>query len=104
MANKERVSRAKEFGIRLIVAEEAQGGGIDPASLRTVLSDLGSNALYCEGGPTFARSLLELGQVDYLFRYRSPKLFDDRQMRCPVRAWMDIPFGNRSRKSLAKTA
>ena len=76
MANKERVSRAKEFGIRLIVAEEAQGGGIDPASLRTVLSDLGSNALYCEGGPTFARSLLEAGQVDYLFRYRSPKLFE----------------------------
>lgn len=76
MANKERVSRAKEFGIRLIVTEEAKGGGIDPASLHTVLSDLGFNALYCEGGPTLARSLLESGQVDYLFRYRSSKLFE----------------------------
>ena len=75
MVNKERVGRAKKFGIRLIEVEEAKGRGIDPASLRVVLSELGLNALYCEGGPTLARSLLDAGQVDYLFHYRSPKLF-----------------------------
>jgi diaminohydroxyphosphoribosylaminopyrimidine deaminase/5-amino-6-(5-phosphoribosylamino)uracil reductase len=77
MANKERVDRAKEFAIRLIEIGETQEGGIDPAGLRAVLAELGLNALYCEGGPTFARALLESGQVDYLFRYRSPKLFED---------------------------
>ena len=76
MGDKERVARAKEFGTCLIEVEEAKGGGIDPAGLRVVLSELCLNALYCEGGPTLARSLLEAGQVDYLFRYRSPKLFE----------------------------
>ena len=76
MANAERVARAKEIGVRLIEVEESDGGGIDPSCLRSVLSELNLHAVYCEGGPTFARSLLGSGQVDYLFRYRSPKLFD----------------------------
>jgi diaminohydroxyphosphoribosylaminopyrimidine deaminase / 5-amino-6-(5-phosphoribosylamino)uracil reductase len=76
MGNIQRVARAKESGTRLIEVEEAKGGGIDPAGLRVALSELCLNALYCEGGPTFARSLLEADQVDYLFHYRSPKIFE----------------------------
>ncbi len=72
----ERVARAKELGIRLIETGEGQGGGIDPAGLRAVLFEFGFNALYCEGGPTLARSLLESSEIDYLFHYRSSKLFE----------------------------
>jgi diaminohydroxyphosphoribosylaminopyrimidine deaminase / 5-amino-6-(5-phosphoribosylamino)uracil reductase len=74
--NAERVTRAKEIGVRLIEVEESKSGGVAPSCLRAVLADLSLNSVYCEGGPTFARSLLGSGQVDYLFHYRSPKLFE----------------------------
>ena len=76
MRRKDRVERAKGFGLRLIEAEESENGGIEPSSFRCVLSELNIDALYCEGGPTLARSLLDADQVDYLFDYRSPKLFE----------------------------
>lgn len=76
MGNIQRVARAKDLGVRLVEVEESDGGGVDPSSLRSVLSELSLNALYCEGGPTFARSLLGSGQVDYLFDYRSPRRFE----------------------------
>jgi len=74
--NAERLGRAKEIGVRLIEVEESKSGGVDPSCLRSVLSELNLHAVYCEGGPTLARALLESGQIDYLFRYRSPKLFE----------------------------
>lgn len=79
MRSSERVARAKQLGIRLLEAEEGQGGGIAPEGLRSAVAEAGLNAVYCEGGVSFARSLLEFNQVDYLFRYRSPKVFDDEK-------------------------
>ena len=73
------VARAKGRGVRLIEAEESGDGRVDLSSLRSVLSELKLHALYCEGGPTLARSLLESGQVDYLFNYRSPKIFEGEE-------------------------
>ena len=77
--HEERVARAKGCGVRLIEAEESGDGRVDLSSLRSVLSELKLHALYCEGGPTLARSLLESGQVDYLFNYRSPKIFEGEE-------------------------
>jgi diaminohydroxyphosphoribosylaminopyrimidine deaminase/5-amino-6-(5-phosphoribosylamino)uracil reductase len=76
MGNIQRVDRAEAFGVRVIEVEKSDRGGIDPSCLRSALSDLSLNCVYCEGGPSFARSLLSSGQVDYLFHYRSPKLFE----------------------------
>ena len=76
MQDSGRVQKAKEHGVRLIEVEESASGGVEPSCLHKVLSELSLHAVYCEGGPTFARSLLGSGQADYLFHYRSPKLFE----------------------------
>ena len=76
MQDSGRVKKAKEHGVRLIEVEESASGGVEPYCLHKVLSELSLHAVYCEGGPTFARSLLGSGQADYLFHYRSPKLFE----------------------------
>ena len=101
MGNIHRVARAKDLGVRLVEVEESDGGGVDPSSLRSVLSELSLNALYCEGGPTFARSLLGSGQVDYLFHYRSPKHFEGEDAlpgpgldAYPVRDPIEEEFGD----------
>lgn len=103
LGHEERVARANEFGIRLIEAEESRSGRVDPSFLRSVLSELSLNALYCEGGPTLARSLLESDQVDYLFHYRSPKLFGGEEAlpgpgldEYPVREAIEEEFGEDS--------
>jgi diaminohydroxyphosphoribosylaminopyrimidine deaminase / 5-amino-6-(5-phosphoribosylamino)uracil reductase len=100
MEDSSRVVRAKERGIRLLEVEESSSGGIDPTSLRTILQELGLDALYCEGGPSFARALLESAQIDYLFRYCSPQFFDEAQAvsgpgldRYPVREPIEQSFG-----------
>lgn len=101
MRNPVRVAKAKEFGIRLIEVESSGGGGIDPSRLRAILSRLSLNSLFCEGGPTFAQSLLASDQVDYLFRYRSPKLFEGENAlpgpgldECTVRNPIEAEFGD----------
>ena len=100
--HEERVARAKGYGVRLIEAEESGDGRVDLSSLRSVLSELKLHALYCEGGPTLARSLLESGQVDYLFNYRSPKIFEGEEA-CLVPVWLNMAFWNLSKNNLAKT-
>jgi len=60
------------------VAED-ETGRAKPDALRSALNQFEMNAVYCEGGPTLARSLLDTGNVDYLFKYCSPKVFDHEQ-------------------------
>jgi diaminohydroxyphosphoribosylaminopyrimidine deaminase / 5-amino-6-(5-phosphoribosylamino)uracil reductase len=103
MGNVERVARAKDLGIRLIEVDESGGGGVDPSCFHSVLFELSLNAIYCEGGPTFARALLSSGQVDYLFHYRSPKLFEGEDAlpgpgldEYPVRKPIEAEFGDDS--------
>ena len=103
MGNAERTARAKDLGVRLVEVEESDGGGVDPSSMLSLLSELSLNALYCEGGPTLARSLLESDQVDYLFHYRSPKLFEGEEAlsgpgldECRVREAIEEEFGEDS--------
>jgi diaminohydroxyphosphoribosylaminopyrimidine deaminase/5-amino-6-(5-phosphoribosylamino)uracil reductase len=70
-----RVERAKELGLKLIQVNQDDRGRVPFSTLSSVISDLGLSALYCEGGPCLARSLLSAGQIDYLFHYQSPKIF-----------------------------
>ena len=79
LSREDRVSRAKELGIRLVEVAEDETGRAKPDALRSALNQFEMNAVYCEGGPTLARSLLNTGNVDYLFKYRSPKVFDHEQ-------------------------
>ena len=74
-----RVTRAKELRVRLVKVSEDETGRATPDALRSALNQFEMNAVYCEGGPTLARSLLNTGNVDYLFKYRSPKVFDHEQ-------------------------
>jgi diaminohydroxyphosphoribosylaminopyrimidine deaminase/5-amino-6-(5-phosphoribosylamino)uracil reductase len=76
LKNSLQVQRAEKLGVQLVEGELDTEGQLLPQSLRTVLKKLELNSVYCEGGPTLARSLLEAGEIDYLFRYRSPKAFD----------------------------
>jgi len=75
LARSGRVSRAESLGLRLLPVEAEASGRIRPQALRSALTELGLNAVYCEGGGSVAQSLLGEGVVDYLFRYQSPKLF-----------------------------
>ena len=70
------VKRAEELGIHLFETEQDEHGRINLTSLREILKELEVNALFCEGGAKIATSLLDHCVVDYLFRYRSPKIFD----------------------------
>jgi len=79
LSRQDRVSRAKELGVRLVKVAEDETGRAKPDALRSALNQFEMNAVYCEGGPTLARSLLNTGNVDYLFKYRSPKVFDHEQ-------------------------
>ena len=79
LSRQDRVSRAKELGVRLVEVAEDETGRAKPDALRSALNQFEMNAVYCEGGPTLARSLLNTGNVDYLFKYRSPKVFDHEQ-------------------------
>ena len=74
--NKDAVKRAAELGIPLIEAKQDVHGRIDLCDLPRILKDLDLDALYCEGGDKIAQSLLDHNLVNYLFRYRSPKIFD----------------------------
>ena len=85
------VSRAKELGVRLVEVEEDETGRAKPDALRFALNQFKMNAVYCEGGPTLARSLLGSGNVDYLFKYRSPKIFDNEQA-LPGPGFEDFPI------------
>lgn len=76
LQNPKRVKRAKELGIQLVEGASGPNGRMLPESLRSILKKLELNSVYCEGGPTLAKSLLEAGEIDYLFRYRSPRVFD----------------------------
>ena len=49
------------------------------------------NAVYCEGGGTLAHSLLVSGNVDYLFKYRSPKIFENK-MSLPGPGFEEFPI------------
>ena len=73
------MSRAKELGVQFVEVAEDETGRAKPDALRSALNQFEMNAVYCEGGPTLARSLLNTGNVDYLFKYRSPKVFDHEQ-------------------------
>jgi len=70
------VGRAKELGVRLLKVGSDMSGRAMPNALRNALLELKLNGVYCEGGPTFAKSLLSANQVDYVFRYKSKKVFD----------------------------
>ena len=76
LKNRLQVQRAEELGVQLVEGESGKEGQLLPQSLRSVLKKLELNSVYCEGGPTLARSLLKAGEIDYLFRYRSPRIFD----------------------------
>lgn len=76
LKNRLLVQRAEKLGVQLVEGELGKEGQLLPQSLRSVLKKLELNSVYCEGGPTLARSLLEAGEIDYLFRYRSPRVFD----------------------------
>ena len=67
---------AKELGLNLVPVAPDKQGMISPTSLAHVISELGLSAVYCEGGPTLARSLMQSGQINYLFHYQSPKVFN----------------------------
>lgn len=75
LAQKDRVARAKELGISLVQAEACPRGKISTLCFPEVLTQLGLNSVYCEGGAEMAQSLYEEGLADYLFRYRSPREF-----------------------------
>ena len=79
LSQQDRLSRAKELGVRFVKVAEDETGRAKPDALRSALNQFKMNAVYCEGGPTLARSLLNTGNVDYLFKYRSPKVFDHAQ-------------------------
>ena len=70
------VKRANELGIHLFEIEQDEYGRIDLTSLGKILQEFELNALFCEGGAKIAQSLLDHCMVDYLFHYRSPKIFD----------------------------
>ena len=70
------VDRARNLGVSIREMPTGKNGHIELSSIHSVLWEMDVNALYCEGGPTLAQSFLDLGLVDYLFRYRSPKIFD----------------------------
>ena len=71
MRNWRCMQRARNLGIEVKEVEMDEGGRASPTFLRNVLRELGLNSVFLEGGPTIARSLLEAGEIDYLFRYRS---------------------------------
>lgn len=71
----DRVARATKLGINLIELESNDEGNVSLTGLPKGLKELGLNSLYCEGGARLGKALLEAGEVDYLFRYRSTKEF-----------------------------
>ncbi|MDG1138616.1 MAG: bifunctional diaminohydroxyphosphoribosylaminopyrimidine deaminase/5-amino-6-(5-phosphoribosylamino)uracil reductase RibD [Opitutales bacterium] len=75
LAQKDRVARARELGITILQAESCPRGRVSPLCFPEVLTHLGVNSVYCEGGARMAESLYEEGLADYLFRYRSPREF-----------------------------
>ena len=76
LKNRQRVQRAEELGVQLVEVAADKNGRMLPTSLRAVLNKLKLNSVFCEGGPSLAQSLLEANEINYLFRYRSPKFFD----------------------------
>ena len=76
LKNRLQVQRAEKLGVQLVEGELGKEGKLLPQSLRSVLKKLELNSVYCEGGPTLARSLLKAGEIDYIFRYCSPRIFD----------------------------
>ena len=80
-----RFSRAKQLGISLVETEACPRGRVPALCFPSVLSELGLNGVYCEGGAKLAESMLEEGLADYLFRYRSPKEFlGPRALASPI--------------------
>jgi diaminohydroxyphosphoribosylaminopyrimidine deaminase/5-amino-6-(5-phosphoribosylamino)uracil reductase len=75
LAQKDRVARARELGVSLVQAEACPRGRVPTLCFPEVLTQLGLNSVYCEGGAQMAESLYEEGLADYLFRYRSPREF-----------------------------
>ncbi|WP_413720342.1 bifunctional diaminohydroxyphosphoribosylaminopyrimidine deaminase/5-amino-6-(5-phosphoribosylamino)uracil reductase RibD [Silicimonas sp. MF1-12-2] len=61
----EEVTRWAEAGARLLPAK-VKGGHLDPVNLLKTLADQGLTRVFCEGGGTFAASLLSAGCVDEL--------------------------------------
>ena len=88
---KECVDRAKNLGIHLIEVEQDENGRAKLDEIIVVLDQLEINAVYCEGGGTLARSLLVSGNVDYLFKYRSPKIFENK-MSLPGPGFEEFPI------------
>ena len=76
MNHADSVDRARNLGVSIREMPTDKNGHIELSSIHSVLREVDVNSLYCEGGPTLAQSFLDLGLVDYLFRYRSPKIFD----------------------------
>ena len=76
LKEKDLVGRAKKLGIKLLEVDADENGRINSNGLRFALEILKLNSVFCEGGPMLANSLLKDNQVDYLFRYRSKKIFD----------------------------
>jgi diaminohydroxyphosphoribosylaminopyrimidine deaminase/5-amino-6-(5-phosphoribosylamino)uracil reductase len=79
LSRKDRVTRAEKLGVRLLKVAEDETGRTKPDALRFAMDQFEVNAVYCEGGPTLAQSLLNTGNVDYLFKYLSPKVFVHEQ-------------------------
>ncbi len=79
MNNSEGLSIAENLGIRVMELPGGQDGRVRPSSIRQAVADLGLCATYCEGGPALARSMLDEGEVDYLFSYVSPKVFNSSE-------------------------
>lgn len=75
LENTPAVDFAKRLDITLIEVEGNERGQMKISQISQILQELELNALYCEGGAHLAQSLLEGGLVNYLFRYRSPKVF-----------------------------
>lgn len=76
LSNTNAFNRAEQLGIDLIEAEKDENDRINLTQLPSILKELKINALYCEGGAKIAKSLVENNLIDYLFRYKSPKVFD----------------------------
>ena len=85
------VDRAKNLGIDLIEVEQDENGRAKLDEIIVVLDQLEINAVYCEGGGTLAHSLLVSGNVDYLFKYRSPKIFENK-MSLPGPGFEEFPI------------
>ena len=73
MNHADSVDRARNLGVSIREMPTDKNGHIELSSIHSVLREVDVNS-HCEGGPILPNPFWIL--VDYLFRYRSPKIFD----------------------------